>query len=287
MICLTTLFNPSKYQSLIDNYKTFSSSLKKQGAELITLELAFGNDEHVLDGVKLRSNSVMWQKERLINYGISLSKSNYAWLDADVIFKDNDWIQKAEDLLKRYHVIQLFKRVFYLPQGDSCYAGKQHCEFPSLAWQADKYPDWLKRRLAKGLPFASPGFAWAARKSALDYIYDKDVIGSGDCLFVDCLFGSWKLHGFDRKFNDKTKESVAKWCKSLKKLSVGYLPVDIFHLWHGDLRNRGYARRHQILLKHDYDPENDIKLVNNVWEWASDKLAMHEDVRNYFNDRKD
>lgn len=296
--CLTTLFNPANYKSLVRNHNTFSESLRKQGCNLLTLELAFGDDKHNLTGgnvVPMRGKDVMWHKERLINHGTTLLPKDctaYAWIDADLIFADPNWVEKAESLLKKHDVIQLFQRVFYLPEGDVCYSGKQTCEFYSIAWQANKYPNWLSRRSEKDLPFGAPGFAWAARRDVFEHcggLYDRDIVGSGDCLLADCLLGSWKLHGFERKFNQRTKDSIANWCTLVKKknLSVGYLPVDVFHLWHGDLRNRLYMRRHQALLKHDYDPERDIVLNNGVWEWATDKKEMHQEVKDYFYQRKE
>ena len=295
--CLTTLFNPANYKSLVNNHSVFSNAITKQGCNLLTLELAFGEDKHHLEGkniVHMRGKDVMWQKERLINHGTTLLPNDctaYAWIDADVLFADDNWIEKAEALLKKHEIIQLFQRVFYLPQGHKCYNGEQCCEFYSITWQANKYRNWLERRSEKDIPFGAPGFAWAAKRGIIEDcgIYDKDIIGSGDCLLVDCLLGSWKLHGFNRKFNERTKESIGKWCESInkKKISVGYLPVDVFHLWHGDLRNRLYMRRHQTLLTHDFDPEKDIVLNNGVWEWATDKKEMHEEVKNYFYQRKE
>ena len=82
-------FNPAKYQSLHRNYIDFAKNLKKQNVNLMTVELAFGDDEFTLPHIhgeirRLRSNSVMWQKERLINYGVSQLPpecDKFAWVD--------------------------------------------------------------------------------------------------------------------------------------------------------------------------------------------------------------
>jgi hypothetical protein len=278
--CIVPIFNPSKYNSIISNYQTFRKELK---ANLLTIELSFDGSFQIPDAIHVTSNSVMWQKERLINYGKSLLPSDcdtFAWLDGDIIFDDPNWTIDAQRLLEKKDVVQLFKRVTYLSK-----AGDYIKSFYSIAWQSARN-GWLEARENRNIPFGSPGFAWAARKDAFpNGIYDKDIVGSGDCVLVDCLLGTWKLHGFDTKFNDHMKEDIIKWKPD--KLSVGHLPIDIFHLWHGNLHNRGYMRRHNILLENEFDPNVDIVLKDNVYEWATDKPEMHNQMKEYFNQRLD
>ena len=69
--CITTYFNPCGYQSRARNYRIFSDRLAEQGVNLLTVELAFGAQPFALSDLNpvalLRSNSVLWQRERLIN----------------------------------------------------------------------------------------------------------------------------------------------------------------------------------------------------------------------------
>jgi hypothetical protein len=59
----------------------------------------------------------------------------------------------------------------------------------------------------------------------------------------------------------------------------------IFHLWHGDLADRGYTRR-QVLLA-DFDPFADIALdAQGSWRWSSDKPDLHAAVRRCFESRR-
>lgn len=67
-----------------------------------------------------------------------------------------------------------------------------------------------------------------------------------------------------------------------KEINVDYLNIDIFHLWHGSLKNRGYMSRHDAILNNDYDPISDINLVDNVYEWSSQKPNMHKEINDYF-----
>jgi hypothetical protein len=40
--------------------------------------------------------------------------------------------------------------------------------------------------------------------------------------------------------------------------------------------------RHLAILENNYDPQTDIKLENNVYEWATNKPNMHVSIKNYF-----
>src|SRR5579859_3015559 len=292
--CITAYFNPCGYRSLTNNYHIFKESLQKQKVNLLTLELSFDTIFRLKsqDIVRLLGNSIMWQKERLINYGISLLPDNctaYAWLDCDIIFDDPEWSVKALKALESYDIIQLFKRVFYLPYGDKHYQRKQNIMFPGIVNQYNQHSSsWLYRREKKEISFAAPGLAWATRRNTFKDIdiYDRDITGSGDCILADTLLDSWSLHGYKVKFNDKMKRDILDWCGKIKKkkLTVSHLPVDIFHLWHGHFMNRGYMNRHKIILTHDFDPKVDIILKNNVYEWSTDKKQMHQEISQYFHD---
>jgi hypothetical protein len=289
---ISVYFNPAKYKSLHRNYLIFSENLKRQKINLLTVELAFNDDEFMLpDGEnvhRLRGNSVMWQKERLINYGVSQLPpecDKFAWVDADILFPDN-WEEQAVKLLDQYDVIQLFKKVIHLPPNETEFAGNKVATMQGVIWQNIIHKNWLERRKRKELPFSAPGFAWAARRSTFADIglYDKNIVGSGDTFLVDCYLNSWEIHGYAMKFTDPMKTDMTIWKEKLwaKNIKYNYLPVDILHLFHGSMKNRKYMDRHETILKNIYDPKADIKLVNNVYEWASDKPEMHEDVRGYF-----
>jgi hypothetical protein len=89
------------------------------------------------------------------------------------------------------------------------------------------------------------------------------------------------------KFNNKMKLDMEEWRKSLPKISYDYIPVDIYHLWHGSLKNRGYMDRHDMIKKYDFDPKNDIVLKNGVYEWNSPKYDFHNDIVQNFQSRKE
>ena len=49
-----------------------------------------------------------------------------------------------------------------------------------------------------------------------------------------------------------------------------------------------YGERGRLLQKFHFDPHTDIAIDSNgAWRWNSDKPALHEAVRRYFEQRKE
>lgn len=289
--CVIPYFNPAKYEALQRNWSIFTHELRRKKINHVTVELSFDGSYDIpesFDVIRLRSNSVMWQKERLINHGVSLLPSSceyYAWLDCDVLFEMDDWVDQAVYKLDSNDIIQLFKRVYYMPKDCESFDGRYDTMVQGVIWQNLTHKNWLERRRTKCLPFSSPGFAWAARRDFV--LYDKNIVGSGDTFIVDCLLGSWDIHGFAKKFTPKMREHMMNWCSQLPNLKYDYIPQSIYHLYHGSLKNRGYMDRHDILIDNDFDPTTDIRYENNVLEWNTDKQDLHDRIRKYFYDRKE
>lgn len=287
-------FNPAKYEALQRNYSIFSHELKKAKINYLTVELSFDGSYDIPtseDVIRLRSDSIMWQKERLINFGVSqlpLKCDKFAWVDCDVLFEHKDWLDQAKAKLDQVDIVQLFKRVFYLPSGHESYSGSHDIMVQSVIWQAKTHRNWLHRRVNKMLPFSTPGFAWAARRDAFpNGLYDKNIIGSGDTFIVDSILDSWSIHGFSTKFTLGMKADMGKWLACQRKLTYDYIPQSIYHLYHGSLQDRRYMDRHNLVLDNDFDPAKDIVLVNNVFEWDSNKPALHSGIIDYFGGRNE
>lgn len=178
--------------------------------------------------------------------------------------------------------------MYHLPKDEEIFNGKYLTLHQGVIWQYKTHKNWLERRRLKELPFSHPGFAWAANKTSFpNYLYDKNIIGSGDTFMVDCLLNSWDIHGFAKKFTPKMKIHMERWAKELPVLSCDFIPQSIYHLYHGSLKNRAYMDRHDILIENEFDPETDIKLVNNVYEWATEKPNIRNAISQYFINRKE
>src|ERR1700753_3038699 len=94
---VTAYFNPAAYSNKQVHLRIFSERVRRQGLKLLIIELAFGNALHVVDErladrvIRVRSNSVLWQKERLLNIALKQLPpecDKVVWLDADILFQN-------------------------------------------------------------------------------------------------------------------------------------------------------------------------------------------------------
>ena len=156
--------------------------------------------------VQLSGGAVLWQKERLLNIAIQSVPSdvkNIAWLDCDILFERNDWVDEAErQLNERYNVIQLFSKAIYLNEDDS---GEpllpNYNSYPAVPGLVALYNennilplDKLAVSAQGGLTY-NPGLAWAARREILaDHgFYDLAIIGAVICIWQTAFLARWIL----------------------------------------------------------------------------------------------
>jgi hypothetical protein len=66
------------------------------------------------------------------------------------------------------------------------------------------------------------------------------------------------------------------------------MPGTIVHSWHGKKFDRRYQDRWKILVKHQFDPEFDLKLDSyGMYQFSGNKPGMEQDIRNYFKARNE
>lgn len=191
--CITPYFNPAHYRTRPANYARFAAPLRAAGIPLLTVECAFGDDPFELppgpEVMQVRAPDVLWQKERLINLGVSRlppQATKVAWLDGDLLFTNPDWAVATAALLDTAVVVQPFAWAIRLAQGEESAppACTGHESFASV-WQRDRS---LVR--AGGLDVhGHTGFAWAARRDLLAQhgLYEAALNGNGDHLIAHAM----------------------------------------------------------------------------------------------------
>ena len=117
---ITCYFNPIGYRRRLENYRIFRQRLK---LPLVAVELSFDGafelrpvDADIL--VQLCGPAVLWQKERLLNVALKslpASCDKVAWLDCDILFENDDWIERAKKALDEFAVVHLFRERNELP----------------------------------------------------------------------------------------------------------------------------------------------------------------------------
>jgi len=118
---ITCYFNPVGYRRRLENYRVFRRRL---AVPLVAVELSFDGSFQLHDDdadilVRIHGRDVMWQKERLLNIAVERVPKNcdkIAWLDCDIIFGSEDWIEQASRALDASVVVHLFDQRHDLPR---------------------------------------------------------------------------------------------------------------------------------------------------------------------------
>ena len=160
----------------------------REAANVLAVESAFGDDPFELEPgdnvLQLRGTGVMWQKERLLNIAaarLPASARKIGWFDADILFKEPDWLERTSRALDRYVVVQPLQPPVRLHRGESrrrhsasddC---SRRCSFATPLWPA-----------RVGIRHGHTGYAWAARRELFEGcgLYDACLTGSGDHLMA-------------------------------------------------------------------------------------------------------
>lgn len=277
---ITSYFNPCGYRRLRDNYWRFREALN---APLHTIELLFGDREpEISDATHVHSDTVIWHKESLLNILIERMPAEVdaiAWIDADILFENPDWVEQACRRLQDWAVVQLFAKSFHLMPDGSIKPYKQSCG--KMYSERNKY--W------SNFAFSHPGYAWAARADWIrrHKLSDIHIIGGGDT-FMMAGFTGKPLYAQTR-MNADYRDAHQTWVSGVQtdvKNSLHYVPGNILHLWHGSKEDRRYIVRYEDLTM--YQPKTDlIREPSGLWKWSETAdpemvaaVARHFSLRN-------
>lgn len=297
---ITAFFNPRRYKGRKVLYDIFREKTKLQQLRLFAVELAFGQqpfelregDAEILLQIRAGENSVMWQKERLLNLALEKLPSDcsvFAWLDCDIIFQNMNWIEETARLLERFAVVQPFSLSARL-QPDETFADLSRV---SRAGYDRKPSSGYAYTYSQATPLTDymisghTGFVWAARRDVFDGVglYDKMIVGGGDSALASAFFGR-RTHRFTHLLPDAVVADQQQWAEviaSRVRGSVSFTPGSLFHLWHGTPQSRLTSARMRILEEQSFDPARDIALnKDGIFCWSSDKSALRKQVARYF-----
>ena len=277
---ITSFFNPCAYQRPLDNYRRFREALK---APLHTIELLFGDQQpSIPDALHVRSSTVLWHKESLLNLLIDRLPADVdaiAWIDADILFQNPNWVEDTCKALERLAVVQLFDQSFNLMPDGSLEPHKTS----TGKWFAEGRKEW------RNFTISHPGFAWAARADWLREVKLSDIhiIGGADTNMVGAFCGRDSTHA---RLLPAYKNEFMRWygpAAVAVKRAFGYVPGDIHHLWHGYKADRRYIVRWSDL--HPYDPARDLRREpSGLWSWTnSADPTMVTAVANHFSSRNE
>lgn len=272
MMAITSYYNACGYRTKKKNYDIFKDNLR--GIKLAVIECAFEDEDYELPDdaadivLRVRSNSRIWQKERLLNIAIEQlpgQYTKYCSVDCDVIFDDPDWAEKTSRELDSYAVVQPFSEFIRLDR-----EGNEGEHFNDVGISFAK--DYIDSPEGSKL-FGHVGYAWAYRRDIVPQLYDKMIIGGGDNVMSNIFINrkSWTRH----RSTKRHQEDIDRWTEKVYpkvQSQMSYVQGTIRHLWHGERCNRQFSDRQQVLVDLNFDPQTDLKYnEHNCWE-TTDKL---------------
>lgn len=272
---VTTLFNPIGYPVIWEKWARWREQMQKlvdagRIDRVITTEALWpGQPAHGDIIYHAGPQHIMWQRERLLSMTIaSLPKSvrYLAWLDSDIEFKNSTWPEDTVRALQTVDIVQPFETITFGETPDNVKTTKRHSWF---AGPTD--PTWH-----------TPGFAWAGRRSAIpNGLYDRCIVGSGDWAMALAYEGE----SAPKEFPKALQEDVNQWGKQVR---TGFVPGELWHAYHGDIADRRYQERIEMLYKHTYDPQKDVRISSNgLLEFTGNKPELESDVKAYFAGRNE
>lgn len=305
---ITSYFNPAGFRRRLENYRRFRSHLS---VPLATAEISYTGEFVLQDSdadllLRFRSDHVMWQKERLLNVLVEHLPETcdcVAWIDCDVIFESEGWASLATEALERHALVHLYDHRVNLPSEVVIEDDFRADAVPDVSAPTPSAIYLMLKGEATGDDFrnadvpvrarSTVGLAWASSRSVLEDhgLYDACVVGGADRAILGAALGLYDIGVLALKMRGPMEDHYRAWAHGFfgaVQGRVGHIPGRAFHLWHGDLPDRQYSSRLDVLNDHGFDPYSDISLDRQgLWQWSSEKPRLHRDIRAYFESRNE
>lgn len=237
------------------------------GIELYIVEVAFGERPfevtraHNPRHLQMRSNTVMWHKEDMINHMVARLPRDWkyvAWIDGDIKFLNPNIAFETIHQLQHHAVVQMFQSAVNLgPDGQTI---SQHDGFCYQYVQNNfEVPENLTR-----YKVWHPGFAWACTRKAwndMGGLIDFAILGAADHHMALGFVGAID-QSRPGNISEAYKRRLKQWETRVERnitRNLGFVKGTIVHGWHGSFRDRKYRERWDILIQCKYDPDQDIK----------------------------
>jgi hypothetical protein len=283
---ITSFFNPARYKNKRENFDRFMEGMKAVGANVLVVEMAFGDAPFELDAgenvLHVRGNGIMWQKERLLNVAAARlpdSCTKVGWFDADLTFKEPDWLERTSEALDRYVVVQPFSHAVRLPRDNRDDGTGPLDESFASVFVRNPAP----ARAGMWNTHGHTGYAWAARRELFEKcgLYEACLSGNADHLMAHAFVaGMAKSPCMPHAFagSQRYGQHFLRWGIRARDIVAGRLGVvqgRVLHLWHGDVQDKAYfARQHQFRGL-GFDPDAHLRSdEGGMLDWTDEAPAQ-------------
>ena len=303
-IVISCFYNSENSNYRLKAFDTFYNTIKHLNHKII--ECVIGDGKPQLSSYNdpaievIHTQNTLWHKEALLNKiiaGLPKEIKYVFWVDADVIFTNLDWLVEGVQVLQKENIVQPFEYCVHLKQdvdaptySDAKAIGTSN---PN-AISENVWRSFAANFAEKSMYYDSDnynahghvGFAWGARKEILQAVplYDKALIGSGDHIIAHAAAGQINHSCIIKGFADNIGE-VNEWSGRFSYIinnRLGYVKGNLYHIWHGDLKDRQYLKRVQDFT---CQSKNITKRDENGL-YVTDDGQDHPYVKDYFKQRE-
>lgn len=263
-VIISCFFNPQNSSYRLNAFNHFYNSIKHLNHRII--ECVIGDSKPQLEEnsniKRVYTKNLLWHKESLLNKIITELPEKYKyvfWVDADVIFTNLNWLVDGVEQLKTRNIIQPFEYCVHLGQD------QLRPNFDLDKIKHFRYPNEENNKVWKSFcsvyaktynvsieehdynKHGHVGFAWGTKIDILKRVplYDRALIGGADHIIAHAAAGQIGHICITKSFTDNLDE-VNTWSKEFYKEirgSIGYVPGDLYHIWHGEIEKRQYLKR--------------------------------------------
>ena len=271
-------FNCIKSKRILMNYLYVVEKLKMANIPYYTIEM-YENVPEIYDAVHVKTEFILFQKERLchiLEKHIPKSYSKLVFIDSDLIFQNANWYNELSDKLDKFNVVQPFNKCVWL---DITY---RHVV-------KERIPMVFYKRLGMinndgGIGGYHPGFAWGFQRDWYRKVgfFQYGILGDGDTLSATVFLNyvNYTPRSYIQPALEMYKKAVSK-----EPPSMCFINGSVYHLWHGDNKNRQYVTRRGI-----FNSVKDIRDIitvdkNGLFKLKTDLYKGR--IRKYFSNRFD
>jgi len=298
---IAVIANPIRWRTRIEHARNFFQHMLESGVRLTVVECAYGEREYEfadypgIRHVPVRSRTLVWNKESLINVGIQHLPRDWkyvAWIDADIRFRRANWAVETVEALQIYDIVQPWSDAYDLGPHDEhlqhhlSFCRVFHSGQPVVA-TGDKF--WKFNGGYHEYPH--PGYAWAATRNAIEWLgglIDFAGMGAGDHHMALCLVGQAEK-SIPAGTTAAYRRRLLQWQnRALHHINgnIGYVHGTIEHYFHGSKPKRQYLERWDMFVRHGFDPDTDLKRNSyGVLELEGNKPELRRELDLYFRSR--
>jgi hypothetical protein len=308
-VIVTCFFNPYNNPYRLIAFNKFYETIKHLPHRVV--ECVIGDTKPQLSEdnkniTRVYTTDVLWHKEALLNGVIAKLPRQFEyifWVDADVLFTNKDWIVDAVGQFKKgAKVLQPFEFCVHLDKDETKPSyNLAPIKREILNGKHDKFgvgrTVWRSfcANISSGSLYALSeqydthghvGFAWGATRDLLTRVplYDRALIGGADHIMAHAAAGQIPHECIAKSFTEDI-QAVNDWSRRFYQAAqgrIGYVSGDLFHIWHGDLKNRQYLKRIREFTPHTKNIRH--RDVNGLFVTGSNGGDSY--VRNYMRHRE-